>query len=883
MSITSQIRAIASRLFDRRRLQHDLEEEHQAHIANRADDLERSGSSRAEAERRARVEFGSRTHYQQESQEALGATAIESFFFDLRYALRMIRKSPGFTVTAILTLALAIAANAIVFSFARGLILRPIDVPNPNNLYTIQLGKDHSPQQSYPDYLDLRDRNRTFDGMVAASIAPVGFDSDGKAITTWTNEVSGNYFDVLGVQPYLGRMLHASDEHGPNSSPYIVLSYGFWKSHFHADPAAVGRVVQVNKHPYTILGVAPEGFRGTEIFFNSEFWVPLVNQEQIEGYSQLKDRGSRGLWTVGRIKPGIQLAQATTDLASIAQYLAATYPKEDANAVFTMARSGLMGDFFGGPVRAFLAGLALLAALILLAACANLGSLFAARASDRSREIALRLALGSSRRRILRQLLAEAILISFAGGVTGIIASVVLLRMLSTLQPVPNFPINLPVNPDWQVYIAALVLALLSGLLFGLVPVRQVLNANPWQVVKAGASAAIGRRFSTRDILLVLQIVICGVLVTASLVAVRGLIRSLRANFGFDPQQTYLLNTDLDMAGYKDARAVEMQKRLIDTYEGLPGVRTVGLIDRPPLSLGWSNYSIFRDDATEFTLSHATTDALAYSISPEYLEAAGTRLVAGRAFTLHDDAQSPAVAIINRELARRIFGTEDRAVGGFLKLSADKRIQVVGIVEDGKYKTVTEDPQPAIFRPILQAPTTATWLVIRSSRDNTALAPLLDSTMRALDPELPFTLIPWTKQLDGALFPSRVATIALGSLGILGAMLAATGIFGMASYSVSRRLRELGIRIALGAQRRELLGAAIGRAIHLLVWGSLAGLLLGLASTRILAAIVYQASPSDPLVLASVIVSMLLLGLIATWIPARRALSIDPLMLLREE
>ena len=883
MKLLAYFRSLAARFFQRSEIEDDIEAELRSHIQHRADDLERSGLRRAEAERRARIEFGGQVHYQQESHEALGATAIESFAFDLRYGLRMLRKAPGFTITAILTLAFAIGANTVVFSFVRGLVLRPLNVSGASSLYMIERGADLIPQQSYLDYIDLRDRNRTFDGMIIAGIAPIGLDSDGKAITTWVTEVSGNYFDLLGVQPYLGRMLHSSDEHGFNGSPYAVLSYTFWKGHFHADPNVVGRMVQINKHPYTILGVAPQNFSGTEIFLNADLWVPMVNQEQIEGSSQLNDRGSHGMWIIGRMKAGILPAQAESDLSSIATYLAKTFPKEDSAIQFPLARPGLMGDLLGRPVRAFLAGLALLAALILLAACANLGSLFAARAADRSREIALRLALGSSRRRIFRQLLAEAIIVSLLGGAAGIAASVVLLRVLSTLEPVPNFPINLPINPDLQVYIAAFGLALISGLLFGLVPIRQVFRANPWQIVKAGASATVGRRFSLRDVLLVLQIVICGVLITASLVAVRGLARSLHANFGLDPQNTLLVNTDLDMADYQGPRVAQMQKRLIDTFQALPGVKTVGLIDRPPLSLGWSDNTIFRDNATDLTSAHADADSLYYSISPEYLQAAGSRLIAGRAFTWHDDANSPNIAIINREFARRIFGSEDRAVGNYFKLAGGIRLRVVGIVEDGKYKTVTEDPQLAYFRPILQAPTSATWLIVRSTHDITALAPQLDRTMRRLDAGLPFTILTWTKQMDGALFTSRVATVALGSLGILGSMLAITGVFGMASYSVSRRLRELGIRIALGAQRREVLGAALGRALHLLGWGSLAGLILGLASTRVLAALVYEASPRDPLVLAGVVLAMLLLGLIATWIPARRALSVDPLALLREE
>ena len=859
----------------------EIDEELYSHIQHRADDLERSGLPRAEAERRARVEFGGYVHFQQESHKEIGSLWFETLAQDSRYGLRMLRKSPGFTLAAVLTLALGIGANAIVFSIVNALILRPLNVPNAQGLYMIENG--HSPQQSYPDYLDLRDRNRSFDGMTIADIAPVGLDVDGKASSTWANEVSGNYFDVLGVQPYLGRLLHSSDEHGPNGSPYIVLSYGFWNGGFHADPNVAGRVVQVNKHPYTILGVAPPGFNGTELFFNADFWVPMVDQQQIEGSSDLNNRGGRGMWIVGHAKPGVQPAQATADVNAVAAYLAKTYPKEDSGLAFSLARPGLMGDMLGGPVRAFLAGLTLLSGLILLAACANLGSLFAARAADRAREIALRLALGSSRARILRQLLVEAVIVSLIGGAVGLAGSVSLLRWLSTWRPVQNFPINLPVSPDARVYGVALLLALLSGILFGVVPVRQVLRANPWHVVKSGATAAAGRRITVRDVLLVMQIVVCAVLVTASLVAVRGLARSLHSNFGFQPQNVMLLNTDLDMADYSGERVAIMQKKLLDTVSGIPGVDSVGLSDRVPLGLGWSTDMIFRDNITDLKASTKTAEAMYYNVSPGYFQAAGTSLLSGRGFTQHDDAKTPRVAVVNREFARIVFGSEANAVGGYYKLFGGSRIQVVGLVEDGKYKTITEDPQPAMFFPILQSPTSATWLVVRSNRDPQSLATALESTVHSLDPGLPFSVLTWQKELGSALFASRAATISLGVLGLLGAMLAVTGIFGMASYSVSKRLRELGIRIALGAQRREVLGAALGRAIRLLAFGSVTGLLLGLAATRVLSALVYQATPRDPLVLAGAVLTMLVLGLVATWIPASRALRADPLALLREE
>jgi predicted permease len=883
MSLFTSFRSLFSTLFHRSQVDREMEEELRSHIQHRADDLERSGSPRVEAARRAHIEFGGYQRYKQESHEALGGQFFETLWQDIRFGLRILRKKPAFTAVAVLTLAFGIGANAVVFSVLNALILHPLNVPQSQTLFMIERGHDSLPMQSYPDYVDLRDRNRSFDGVAAYDMAPAGLDAGGKPSPVWLYETSGNYFDILNVQPYLGRFFHRSDEHGPNGSPYIVLSYGYWQSHFQGDHGVVGRMVQLNKHPFTILGVAPPEFRGTELFFSPDFWVPIMNTEQVQGWNSLDARYSTGISLVGHLKSGVTLAQATGDLASLAAYLDKSYPKEDGKISFSLSRPGLVGNMLGRPVRAFVSGLMVLAGLILLAACANLGSLFAARAADRAREIALRLALGSSRRRILRQLFTEAVLVSLIGGVAGLLGGLGLLHWLSVWQPVPNMPINVPVNPNASVYGVALLLALASGLLFGMVPVRQVLRSDPWHVVKSGSLSAIGRRYTARDLLLVIQIVVCAVLVTSSLVAVRGLVRSLHSNFGFLPQSAMLVETDLDMGGYSGDRVAPMQRRMLDAVETIPGVTSVGLADRLPLALGWNSTEIFRDNETDLSVPKAVAEAIVYSISPGYFSAAGTTMLAGRTFTWHDDTHSPRVAVVNREFARKAFGFEKDAVGRYYKKMDGTRIQVVGLVEDGKYKTLTEDPQPAAFSPILQSPTSSTFLVIRSNRDPHQLAVAIDGKLRALDAGLPFTIKTWNTELNSALFASRVATISLGVLGGLGAMLAITGIFGMASYSVSKRLREFGIRIALGAQRREVLHAALGRAWRLLAFGSAVGVLLGIAASRVLSFIVYQATPRDPLVLGGVVLAMLLLGLLATWIPAQRALAADPLMLLREE
>jgi predicted permease len=807
----------------------------------------------------------------------------------VRFALRQLRRSPGFTAAAVLTLALAIGANAVVFGVLNALILRPLNVPHPQNLFTIERGGYKDQATSYPDYLDLRDRNRTFEALTAYILVPAGFDSGKNPSQIWGYEVAGNYFEAMGVRPYLGRFFSVADEHGPNSAPFLVLSYAYWHSHFQDDRGVVGRVVQVNKHPFTILGVAPPEFSGTLLFFFPDFWAPLVQQEQIQGFNVLNDRGQRDIFMVlGHLKPGVTQAQAIADLNSIGSYLEKTYPKDDAWMTYSLARPSLAGDLLGPGVQGFMTGMMVLAVLILLAACANLGSLFSARAADRSREVALRLALGSTRRRILRALFTEALLISLGGGALGILGSVALLRQLSVWHPIPQFPMHVPVYPDAKVYFVALLLALASGFLFGAVPVRQILRSNPYEVVKAGSAGIIaghtGRRITLRDVLLAVQIALCAVLVTSSFVALRGLERSIHSSFGFDPRHAMLADTDLNMSGYSGDRVPAMQKRMIDALQSIPGVQSVGLISQIPLGGGGASEDVFTSQTTDLSPSKAAANNVAvFSISPEYFQAAGTAVVAGRNLSWQNTGNTPPVAIVNATFARRIFGSVSNAVGSYYKRDGGIRVQVVGVVEDGKYSQLTEDPRPAMFLPLLQRQTHLTALVVRSDRDPQQLAAEIRSRLSGLDSGLPFTIQTWTDGLDIALFPARVATVSLGVLGLMGAMLSITGIFGMAAYSVSRRLRELGIRIALGAQHKEVLQAALGRAVKLLTIGSAAGLGLGLLATRVLAFIVYQATPRDPLVLAGVVLAMALLGLVATWIPAQRALSIDPLVLLREE
>ena len=872
-------------LFFRRQMGQELQEELQFHLEMQARKNRINNPDHADASRHARLQFGSLAGVMEECREQRGISTIEFLAKDVRFALRRLRKSPGFTAVAVATLAMAIGANAVVFGVMDALILRPLNVSESERVYGTEYGIDTG-FQSYPNYLDLRDRNLSFDSLAAFTFAFVGLDTGENPTQASGYATSGNYFDVLKIQPYLGRFFHGSDEHGRNSAPYLVLSYAYWHSRFQDDPSVLGRVVRLNKHPFTIVGVAPPEFRGTVLFISPDFFMPIVNEEQVNGENLLYARGNtHAVFEIfGHLKVGVTLDQAIDDLKAVGAYLEKTYPTEFAQKTYTLGRAGLTS--FYRAVLAFVAGLMLLAGLILLAACANLGSLFAARAADRSREVALRLALGASRTRILRELLIEAMLISVSGGAVGLLGSVLLLQRMSLWQPFPGAPIHVPVNPDIRIYGIALALALLSGLLFGIVPVRQVLRTDPYQVVKAGSSGSLGRRITVRDLLLGSQIAICAVLVTSSIVAVRGLVRSLHADYGFDTRNAMLAFTYLGMAGYSGDSVATMQKRMIQALETLPGVEAVGLVNGyPPLIYAaGSRVNVFREETRDRTPANIASMPYKYDVSPKYFDAAGTTLLAGREFTWHDDRDAPIVAVVNREFADKLFGSITNAIGAYFALQDGTQVQIVGVAEDGKYLSLTEEQQPAIFLASFQLPASqSSCLMVRSQSDPQQLATAIRSKLRELDAGLPANVKTWSNMLVVALFPSRVATVSLGIMGLIGAMLSITGIFGMAAHSVSKRLKELGIRMALGAQRREVLQAALGRAFRLLAFGSAAGLLLGSLASRVLASIVYSATPRDPVVLGGVVIAMALLGLLATWIPAQRALSLDPAILLRQE
>ena len=866
----------------KRRHDERLREEMESHLAAQTEENIRAGLAPAEARRQACVKFGAVEAVRAEYHAETGLPFLDDLLLDGRYALRVLRKSPAFTLVALLTLMLGIGANVVVFGVLNAVLLRPLEVSDPAGLYQLR----HKPwangrllTTSYPALEDLRRRNTTFSGLAGIygySEARLGWRHALKRVSG--DEVTGNYFDLLGVQPEIGRFFHAADEHGPNSAPDVVLSDALWRGVFQADPGVIGATVQLNKYPFTVVGVAPARFHGTEQFVWPDYWIPMVNEAQVEGWDYLSNRTTVATTVIGRLKPGATPRQATENLNAIVARLATEYPETDPGIPLRLIHPGLYGDD-GDVIREFLYSVSVLALLVLGAACANLASLFAARAADRSRELALRVALGASRRRLVRQLLTEALVVSLLGGAAGLATAGLLLRALDRWQSPYG---HLAVSVDARVGLAGLALTLVSALLCGMVPARQVWLSSPLQAMKSGpVDATPLRRFALRDLLLGAQIAICTLLVTASLVTVRGMVRMLHAPLGFQPQGALLAEVDLSQVEPGGALLLDKEQAMLEAVRSIPGVAAAGTVSRVPMNGGMHGIPIFPPGTTEFKLTNSVLAPYVFTMSPGYLEAAGTRLLGGRDVSGHDTAGTPSVAVVNATFARKMWGGTP-AIGQRFIVSG-RLTEVVGVAEDGKYHDLLEPPHPVAYLPWSQDAGRTAVFVVRSRRARNEMTAALERTLGGLAPDAPVAVQSWPDALGLELFPARAATIALGVMGLLAAMLAVTGIFGMAAYNVSRRMKELGIRVALGARKAHVLGAAVGRPLALLGAGSVAGLVWGVFASRLLGRIVYQANPQDPVVLGGAVLTMALLGTAATAIPALRALAVDPAKLLREE
>jgi predicted permease len=861
----------------RTRWENDLDEELRSHLVHRAADLARAGLVPSEAERRARLELGARESYKEECRRSYGLRWADETWQDFRYALRTLRRSPGFSAVAILSLALGIGANMAVFGVLDALVLRPLPVKAPERLEFVE-----PTTHSYPAYRDLRDRNVTFSDLFAYRVTPVGLGSGDSTTRVWGYLASGNYFDALGLTPLIGRFFHAADDLKPGAAPYAVLSYDCWRRRFAADPAIAGRTIHLNNRPYTVTGVAPAGFHGTENIFWPDVWIPMAMQGEIEEASWLDNRFTRDCLVAGRLRPGVTPAQAEANLRGMAAQLAREYPRSDAGTDVRLSQLGLIGQTLRRPMEAFVFAVILLSAIVLLAACANLASLIAARGADRGFELAIRVSIGAARSRIVRQLATESLLLAGAGGGAGCGLAALLIGAMRNLAS-SEVPVHVDAQASGSVLLFGFAAALVSALLFGVAPVRQAFRANTNLALRGGApSNSRGRAWPFRESLLAVQVALCCILVAACFVAVIGARRTFQMPVGIVPRQVAVAGFDLGLAKYSRAAGEEFQRRALDAASRLPGVSAAAFADSFPLGIDQSTTNFFRPRETDFRSSNALNGSH-YNVSPGFFAAIGTRLLEGRDFTWTDRAQSPRVAIVNRTFARKVLGTE-HAAGLYYMAGPEAPVQVIGVVEDGKYQAITEDPRLALFTPILQQYNGTTYLLARSPRSAEAVAREMETALRGLDRNLPFYSVgPLEDTLQLAYLQSRAAAWCLSAFGVLAVMLAVTGIYGLSAYTVSRRLREIGIRVAIGAQPGQVLRSVLGRMGAIVAIGAAAGIAGGVVISTILAHVVEQAAPRDPMVMGGVAITMTVTALLSCWGPARRAISVDPARSLRSE
>jgi predicted permease len=805
---------------------------------------------------------------------------------DFLYAIRLMRRTPGVALTAIVSLALGIGVNALVFSVVNGLVLRPLPgVADPDRVVFLQDGQGAG--ESFPNYQDIRERSTAFDSLAGYRIAPMSVESgpkaDGPPRRAWGYIATGSYFDTLGVTPAAGRFFHASEDRNQGEAALAVLSYDEWTTHFGGSRDVIGSTIRVNGHPFTVIGVAPRGFIGSEIFYRPAIWVPMMMEPVIEpGHNWLDARATFNMWVIGRLKAGVTIPQAEASLAPITADLARAYPWPNKGMVIRLARPGLVGNLLRTPVRQFGLAVLLLAGLVLVAACANLAGLLLARGADRQREMAIRLSIGAGRGRLVRQLLTESLVLALMGGLIGAATASVLARALSAWQIPVTLPMQLDVSVDWRVLLFAFAVSTGAGLLFGVAPARFASATDPNLALKGGVQGRAGRRWTFRDVLIPVQIALCFVLVTACLLSARGLQRALSAPLGFAPRGVAIASFDLGLAGYDRARGLEFQQRVAIEASRVPGVTSAGLGNTLPLSMDQSHSAVYRPEAVKGDPAPAT--AVVYSVAPGYLKTMGIALLSGRDFDARDTPTSTPVAIVNETFVRQVLQTAAPIGAHFTYGPGGRLVEVVGVTADATFETIGEAPRAAAFNPEPQWYNPTTVLAVRSTLPEGETAAALRQLVARLDPSLPLYDVEGAEAMMWwAFLPSRAAAIALGVFGLLAISLAATGLYGLVAYAVSRRSREIAIRVAIGANAGDVLAAILGRTASLIAIGVLVGTALAIGATRLLSSVLFGVPRNDAAVLATVALTMAVIGLVACWAPSRRALGLEPAALLKSD
>ncbi len=811
---------------------------------------------------------------------------METLLQDIRFGFRQLMKQRGFAALAIISMALGIGANTSIFSLVDTVLLRPLAVKEPSQLVelygTLHNGADWS-LQSYPNYKDYRDRNTVLSGLFVYRVVVSSLTVNNSSQRVWGYLVSGNYFDVLGVKPMLGRAFLPEEDQTPDSHPVAVISYNCWQHRFGGDPAIVGKRVEFNSRPFAIIGVAPKGFIGTEVAYDPEMFIPIMMATAIEpGSRWLERRDNSNLFTVGRLKPGVSEAQAKTELETITAQMAKDYP-ENVGRGIRLGKPGLFIPDIENSVFAFTGVLAAVGALVLLLACVNLASLLLTRATERRKEIALRLAIGASRQRLVRQLLTESILISLSGGAAGVMLAAFINSAVRGIRLPSDITLLFDLRTDWRVLTFALVLSIATGILFSLIPALQSSNPQLVPALKDESSMAGFRRSRLRNGLVVAQVSLSLVLLISAGLIVRSLQAAQKMRPGFNPENAVAISFDVSLQGYNEERGRAFQKQVLERARALPQIENAALTDNLPLGLNYNDNTIYIE-GSEFKGASTLPIAIPFGSSPGYFDVMGIPL-RGRDFRDDENKLEHRVAIVNETFAKKFLNGADPIGRRFNWHGPDDPFfEIVGVVPAGKYNSLGEDPKPAVYTPLYRDYNGGVTLVARTHGDPRAVLNDLRKLVHELDPSVSvYSMKTLRQHLGTSLFPARMAAIALGSFGVLALILAAVGIYGVMSYVVAGRTREIGLRMALGAQLSDVQKLILKQGMFLAAIGSLGGLMVALAGARMMKSLLYGVSSSDPITFACVALLLLNVALLACWIPARRASRVEPMIALRAE
>jgi predicted permease len=865
-----------------------MEEELRFHMAERAADLQRSGVPIAEAERRAQLEFGGIENYKEQCRETRSFHGIHSFFADLRFGFRMLWRSPGFSILSILCLTLGIGANAAVFSWIEGILFRPYPaVAHQERLFALTgtaRGDPDDTNLSWPDFLDLQRSCTLVDSFIVTKITGTTLSIGDRAEVTTGSIVSANYFDAIGVRPILGRGFEPGEDSGRSAHPLTVISYQLWQGRFKGDPQIIGKTQRLNGVLHTIVGVAPQSFYGTFVGWAMQFWVPASMEEIFEGGGyKLEDRGARWIEAYARLKPGVTREQAQQEIAAVAKRLEKDYP--DTNRGRNIKLWPLWQTPFNN-ANTLLSTLEIMLAVVvfvLLIACANVGNLLLVRSFARRHEMTVRLAIGAGRGRLVRQLVTEGLILAAFGAAGGLLVAHWCRHALVLLLPARGgVAMHLPGEIDWRVLALSAGVCLIATLLLGLVPALQTRDLDVAGALKAESAGVVGsgRRAWVRSGLVVMQVSLSFVLIVGTGLLLQSLQRIRNSSPGFSTHEVLDTTVNLVAAGYDPQRAQNFQDELLDRVKALPGVESAAFARMTPLSYGSFSSTPIAVDGYQSPPDEQPI--VQYNeVGPDYFVTMGIPLVSGREFSRADDEKSVLVAIVNETMAAKYWGGSN-PIGERVQVKG-RWMQVVGVAKNSKYQSVRETPKPFFYVPLRQNFARGPGLNIRTRLSPEAMTAALTREVHAIDRNLAlFEVITLQEQVDRSTSPQLVAVTLVGVLGGLALLLAAIGLYGVMSYSVSQSTRKLGLRMALGATPSHLLRLVMSRGLALTAAGIVGGTAAALASTRLLGYLLYNVSPRDPLSFGSAFLVIIVASLAACFLPAWRATRTDPLQALRD-